>query len=131
MKANTTNDGGPPTTSSGSSSSSNGPPTQSSRNLNYTQNLYGLLQACKRNDVAGVGNLLKSVNPNEKGSNGNTPLHEAATAGALQVVQALLNARANPLIKNDVNDTPLDVAMNAMMSMNNPTQQLIDTVDLL
>lgn len=111
---------------------SSGPPaTSSPRNLNYSQNIDGLIHACKRNDTDTVKNLLKSINPNEKGVNGNYALHEAAAAGSLQAVKVLLDAKANPLLKNGSNNTALDVAMNTMMTMNNPSQELIDTVDLL
>ena len=109
-----------------------GPPaTSSPRNLNYSQNIDGLIHACKRNDTDAVNNLMKTINPNEKGANGSYALHEAAAAGSLQSVKILLDAKANPLLKDASNNTALDVAMNTMMTMNNPSQQLIDTVDLL
>ena len=109
-----------------------GPPaTSSPRNLNYSANIDGLIHACKRNDTDAVNNLIKTVNPNEKGMNGSYALHEAAAAGSLQSVKILLDAKANPLLRNASNNTALDVAMNTMMTMNNPSQQLIDTVDLL
>ena len=55
----------------------------------------------------------------------NYALHEAAAAGSLQSVKILLDAKANPLLKNASNNTALDVAMNTMMTMNNPSQQLV------
>ncbi len=47
---------------------------------------------------------------NAKDDDGNSPLHKAISSLNLQVIQLLLNAGANPLLKNKYNQTPLDLA---------------------
>lgn len=52
----------------------------------------------------------KGLDVNEKDNGGNTPLHTASKAGIAAVVQALLQAGANPTIKNNEGKTALDIA---------------------
>ena len=61
--------------------------------------------------------------------NGSYALHEAA-AGIFAECENFIGCKGKSIAKNASNNTALDVAMNTMMTMNNPSQ-LIDTVDLL
>jgi ankyrin repeat protein len=55
--------------------------------------------------------ILHNANINVQSSiNGETPLHEAASIGNLDIVELLLNHGANPKIKNHTDATPLDIA---------------------
>ncbi|XP_059626026.1 putative E3 ubiquitin-protein ligase XBAT34 [Cornus florida] len=51
-----------------------------------------------------------NVNAYRPGRNGGTPLHHAAKRGLGQSVKLLLSSGANPLVRNDDVQTPLDVA---------------------
>ncbi|XP_019854544.1 PREDICTED: 85/88 kDa calcium-independent phospholipase A2-like [Amphimedon queenslandica] len=57
--------------------------------------------------------LLGGVDPNEADMDGNTPLHLAAAAGNLLLVQLLITFEADPRLTNRNGETPLNVALDA------------------
>ena len=57
--------------------------------------------------------LLGGVNPNDTDMDGNTPLHLAAGAGNLLLVQLLVTFEADPRLTNRSGETPLNVALDA------------------
>lgn len=66
--------------------------------MNYSNN----------NDIKLLQSLLKR--PNTTDNNGNTPLHIAAKLGDFNTVELLLKHGAIPEIRNNHDDTPIDLA---------------------
>jgi ankyrin repeat protein len=48
---------------------------------------------------------------NITGDLGNTPLHHAASRGNTEIASKLLRHGANPVLKNEFGQTPLDLSM--------------------
>ncbi|KAM7521716.1 hypothetical protein LguiA_011618 [Lonicera macranthoides] len=73
-----------------------------------------LIVACMSSDLFIVAKTLidlgANVNSYRAGCDGGTPLHHAAKRGLRQTVRLLLSKGANPLVRNDDGQTPLDVA---------------------
>ena len=112
----------------------NGPPAAGASppaKGNYDSTADGLCAAASRDDVESVKRLLNDVQPNAVNKEGETPLHAAAFAGSYACVRLLLDHRANPASRNRQNETPLDAAMSAMMSMPNPSDNFLKMIDLL
>ena len=97
----------------------------------FSEDAGGLCRACIQGDVETVKKILKKVNPNSADAEGKTALHASAAAGSLECAKVLLAYKANPGARNGSNETPLDVAMSKMMSMNNPSPEFLEMVDLL
>lgn len=51
------------------------------------------------------------VDPNQKGIDGDTPLHVACLDGSIEDAETLLNANADVNIRGDIGNTPLHVAV--------------------
>jgi uncharacterized protein len=67
--------------------------------------------ACVRSDMQEVVALVSAgAEVNASGENGNTPLHEAVGQASEPVVGYLLQHGANPLQKNDDDQSPIDIA---------------------
>ena len=137
---------GPPTARGGpvppmgplSSKSGPPPPTQASAvappaasNMLFSEDADGLCRACLQGDVGTVKKILGKVNPNSADAEGKTALHASAAVGSLECAKILLAYKASPSARNTSNETPLDVAMSKMMSMNNPSPDFLEMVDLL
>ncbi|KAK1267753.1 putative E3 ubiquitin-protein ligase XBOS34 [Acorus gramineus] len=73
-----------------------------------------LITACLKHDHLHVAKVLielgANVNAYRPGSQAGTPLHHAAKRGLELTVRLLLSHGANPLIRNDGCQTPLDIA---------------------
>lgn len=72
-----------------------------------------LHKACSHLNCTSLAKALIVHNANVNAQNfinGDTPLHEAASIGNLDIVELLLNHGADPKIKNYTDATPLDIA---------------------
>lgn len=70
-----------------------------------------LHKAVMMKDVAGVELLLRnSADPNQVGDMGYTPLHQAAFYNTLQIAEILIHFGAVVDAKNDLGETPSDLA---------------------
>ncbi|CAL0299675.1 unnamed protein product [Lupinus luteus] len=73
-----------------------------------------LILACMDSALLHVAKFLihlgANLNSYRPGPFGGTPLHHAARRGLEQTVELLLSHKANALVRNDNNQTPLDVA---------------------
>jgi len=69
--------------------------------------------ASVNNDKESVEELLKAgADINAKGENGFTPLHYAVEQGNYNIVNLLIYFGANKSVKNEFNETALDLAVN-------------------
>ena len=71
------------------------------------------IHICSENgNLDGLNELIAAggVDVNESGYDGNTPLHDASRNGHLEVVKALIRAKADVRIENDQGKAPVDVA---------------------
>ena len=71
-----------------------------------------LFLAVEGNDVKRLEALLrKGVNPDERGQNGGTALHLAASLGNSEIVDLLLSKAASPTCTDDAGGTAIDLAL--------------------
>ncbi|XP_054719811.1 ankyrin repeat and protein kinase domain-containing protein 1-like isoform X1 [Uloborus diversus] len=114
--AEDTRAGHPPSTSCKNSENSEEPPrkilkvSSNACKIAYDAELH---DAVKRNDISSVrAILLRQQSSVEAGDyNGNTALHIAAYSDNKEIVQMLLTAGASTRIQNDLNQTPLHLAL--------------------
>ncbi|CAL7934938.1 unnamed protein product [Xylocopa violacea] len=76
-------------------------------NMEKNINMVKLLHSISENDVEGVKEL--EVDMNCTDSDGNTPLHYAVYVKDFQIVEYLLEKKADILIENNANETPFDM----------------------
>jgi len=76
--------------------------------------------------------LKRNLNPNEPDSHYNTPLHYAASLAQKDSIQALLEAQADPTLKNLDGKTPKEVAQEKLSSTKNlPKENFEQIIQLL
>ena len=63
--------------------------------------------------------------PNEPDKDGWTPLHDAAFSGQLETIKVLLNYIDNPNIKDDDEQTPIDLARESMQNCDSKKERKI------
>ncbi len=71
-----------------------------------------LFQAVEENNLASVKDILmRGIDPNVRGTNGQTPLMIAVRLENVEIVLALLDAEADPNMKDDSGNTPVTIAL--------------------
>ncbi|KAI9824726.1 MAG: hypothetical protein M1832_001552 [Thelocarpon impressellum] len=71
----------------------------------------GLHLASSNGHAQTVERLLERADPNAADNEGNTPLHRAAFKGHANVIEQLLSHKADPTIRSDFGQSPLDIAI--------------------